>query len=167
MNRAPILEVDGVVIGQSKAMERYVAKQCDMFGSNDEEAAVIDCVSEHVRDIKEKWGKIRMMGGMGAPTTPEKEAATKKWFESELGEWLVKLEKSLPITVSAQFTIGTKLSYSDVCIWHLIKETFDATQIDFVKNALDGCPRLNAITENVAGNENIKLWLVSRPTSMF
>ena len=46
-------------------------------------------------DIKEKWGKIRAIGGM-APSA-EKEAATKKWFEEgEFKNWLVKLESSLP-----------------------------------------------------------------------
>lgn len=46
-------------------------------------------------DIKEKWGKIRSIGGMSP--SPEKDAATRKWFEEgEFKDWLVKLEKSLP-----------------------------------------------------------------------
>lgn len=46
-------------------------------------------------DIKEKWGKIRSIGGMSP--SPEKDAATKKWFEEgEFKDWLIKLEKSLP-----------------------------------------------------------------------
>jgi hypothetical protein len=35
------------------------------------------------------------MGGMGAPSTPEKEAAVSKWFNEEFPSWLNKLEKSL------------------------------------------------------------------------
>jgi hypothetical protein len=49
MNRAPILMVGDLKIGQSKAIERYVAKRCNMMGNGDEEYAVIDCISEHTR----------------------------------------------------------------------------------------------------------------------
>lgn len=49
MNRAPILIVGDLKIGQSKAIERYVAKRCNMMGNGDEEYAVIDCISEHTR----------------------------------------------------------------------------------------------------------------------
>lgn len=73
MDRAPLLIVDGTPIGQSRAIERYVAKIGNMMGSSDVEAAQIDCIVENVKDIKEKWGKIRMTGGMGS--NPEKEAA--------------------------------------------------------------------------------------------
>jgi hypothetical protein len=93
MDRAPVLLVGDMKIGQSRAIERYVAKRCNMMGNGDEEFAVIDCIAEHTRDIKEKWGKIRTIGGM--EPSPEKEAATKKWFDPEAGEfkdWLVKLE---------------------------------------------------------------------------
>ena len=35
MDRVPLLEVDGTKIGQSKAIERYIAKAVGLFGSND------------------------------------------------------------------------------------------------------------------------------------
>lgn len=78
MDRVPILEVSGLRIGQSKSIERYIANKCNLMGSNDEERALIDCISENVRDIKDKWGKIRMLGGFG--NSPEKEAAINKWY---------------------------------------------------------------------------------------
>jgi hypothetical protein len=112
MNRAPILMVGDLNIGQSKAIERYVAKRCSMMGSGDEEYAVIDCISEHTRDIREKWGKIRSTGGM-APSTL-KDEATKKWFDVELKDWLVKLEKSLPEQVMYIYTY--KYIYTYTCM---------------------------------------------------
>ena len=36
MDRAPVLQVGDISIGQSKAIERYVAKMCNMMGSSDE-----------------------------------------------------------------------------------------------------------------------------------
>ena len=120
MDRAPVLIINGgqATIGQSRAMEQYVAARCGMIGSNPIEAAQINCIVENVKDIKEKWGKVilyitkfrfflyinfhilgtisqvRMMGGFGA--SPEKEGAMKKWFDSELQEWFGKLERSIP-----------------------------------------------------------------------
>ena len=36
MDRAPVLQVGEMSIGQSKAIERYVAKRCNMMGANEE-----------------------------------------------------------------------------------------------------------------------------------
>lgn len=36
MDRAPVLQVGDMNIGQSKAIERYVAKRCNMMGANEE-----------------------------------------------------------------------------------------------------------------------------------
>lgn len=121
MDRAPLLIVGNTKIGQSKAIERYVAHKCGLMGSNGEEAALIDCIAEHVRDIKEKWGKIRSIGGMGP--SPEKDVAMKKWFEEgEFKEWLTKLEKSLPPqeTDDSTFAVGSALSYADMNIWYVV-----------------------------------------------
>lgn len=64
MDRVPILELeDGTTtLGQSRAIERYISRRCGMMGRNESEAALIDCIAENVRDIKDKWGKIRMTG---------------------------------------------------------------------------------------------------------
>ena len=114
MDRAPLLKIgDDCTIGQSRAIERYIARRCNLYGSSDEEAAVIDCVVENTRDIKDRWGKIRSIGGMGP--NDEKTAAIKKWYEEgELAEWLGKLERSLPAAKPAapsHFSVGGRLSY--------------------------------------------------------
>ena len=118
MDRAPMLVVGDTKIGQSKTIERYVANKCGLMGSNSEEAAVIDCIAENIRDIKEKWSKIRSIGGMGP--NAEKDLAMKKWFEEgEFKEWLSKLEKSLPPPKVDTFAVGSSLSYADMTIWYV------------------------------------------------
>lgn len=53
MDRVPVLELsDGKLIGQSRAIERYVAVKCGLMGCSDEERAMIDCIVENIRDIK-------------------------------------------------------------------------------------------------------------------
>ena len=54
LNRAPILILpDGKVIGQSKAIERYLAKRYGLMGASPEDEAIIDCIAEHCRDVKD------------------------------------------------------------------------------------------------------------------
>lgn len=165
MDRAPVLEVGSdLKIGQSRSIERYVSRLCGFMGSNDAEAALIDCIAEHTRDIKEKWGKIRMIGGMGS--NAEKDAAMKKWFaDGEYKEWLTKLERSLPASRSPGFSVGSKLSYSDICIWHLLREQFDDREA--ATKVSDEFPMLTEIANCVASNAELQAWLASRPNTMF
>jgi glutathione S-transferase len=162
MGRAPLLITNtGVSIGQSKSIERYICRQCKMLGDGEEEA-LIDCIAENIRDIRDKWGKVRMIGGMGS--NPEKEAAIKKFYESELSEWLEKLENSLPKSDS-EFAVGTRLSYADIQIWYLMTEVFDKDKV--VAASSEKCIRLKAITNNVSKNQNLQKWLEARPQTMF
>jgi hypothetical protein len=56
MKRAPVIVVDGKLeIGQSKTIERYLARRLGLLGSDEAEAAQIDAITEHVRDIKDKY----------------------------------------------------------------------------------------------------------------
>lgn len=132
-----------------------------MLGEGEEEP-LVDCIAENIRDIRDKWGKVRMTGGMG--TNPEKEAAIKKFYESELGEWLLKLENSLPVQDDLNFAVGNKLSYADVQIWYLMSEVFEK---DEVKKSSEKCFRLKAIANNVSKNQNLQKWLEIRPQTMF
>ena len=59
LDRAPVMvvsSVDGTTaeIGQSKAIERYIARRYGLLGANEIEAAQIDAITEHIRDAKEK-----------------------------------------------------------------------------------------------------------------
>ena len=58
LGKVPILYVDGVALPQSKAMERYVAKQVGLMGSTPMEEAQIDAICEHQRDIRDAFGKV-------------------------------------------------------------------------------------------------------------
>ena len=49
--------MDGKKIGQSKAIERYLAADFGMMGSSSVEAAQVDMLGETIRDIKESWSQ--------------------------------------------------------------------------------------------------------------
>ena len=80
MGRLPILDVGSTQIGQSHAINRYVAKQNGWMGKNEEDAAVIDALYECVRDIKDGFSKVRFTPG----TDDEKKAAMDKYLAEDL-----------------------------------------------------------------------------------
>ena len=119
MGRLPLLEVDGKQIGQSKSIEKYIAKQCGLFGSNDIESALIDMVTEHIRDIKQAYNDAKA-GKKG----DELNAAKTEFVTNpeKLPLWISKLESTLS---GDGYAIGSNLSLADVSIYSFICEFFD------------------------------------------
>lgn len=154
--KLPLLTVDGVhKIGQSKAIERYLAKQIGMAGASDVEAAQIDAVAETVRDIKDSYQKAK-----GEDATKE------KFFAEDLPANLAQLEKSLPAG-SGPWLIGSKISYADIVVFNFLtssKGFFD--DADKAKAAYSGCARISAAMEATAANAEIQAWIAKRPDSM-
>ena len=74
--RLPILEVGSEQIGQSRAIERYVAKDLGLMGKGKIQEAQIDAYCEHIRDLRDAYNKVR--GNPFAPATPEIEEAERE-----------------------------------------------------------------------------------------
>jgi len=171
MDRLPVLDIDkDLTIGQSRAIERYIAGKCMLFGGNDEERAMIDCISENVRDIKEKYAAIRRRETELKDETAS-ETPTSQWFHSDSGlqEWLAKLERSLPqVPADSEFAVGNTLSLADISIWHLLRDHFHG-HLHEVLHAEEKaqCIRLSRIAHKVSEHSAIKKWLTDRPLSPF
>jgi len=163
LGRVPVLVVDGVQIGQSKAIERYVAKQFGMMGSTDIEAALIDCLTCHIIDIKDAYNKAKNAAG----SDPEaKEAAMKKWFEEDLPQWLVKVEKT--VTGPGPYLVGDKISLADFQYYQFLLAPsgfFDNTE--GAAAAMKDCPKIKAAVEAVHVHPGVTAWVGKRRASMF
>ena len=61
LNKLPYLEVDGVIIPQSKTIERFLARRFNMMGETDVQGAQIDSICECVRDFKDLYQKVRSL----------------------------------------------------------------------------------------------------------
>jgi glutathione S-transferase len=168
LGRAPLLVTSEGVIGQSKAIERYLAKKFDLMGSSDIEAAQIDCIAEHCRDVKDAAGKKGFSSFNREKTEDEKAAARKEWFENDLPTMLEKVEKTISLTSGASgYAVGSKTSYADIAIFSLLKDcTFQQDAEDTVK-AADKCTKLLEIANRIAGDEKVSKWIENRPQTMF
>jgi len=157
LGKVPVLEVDGVKVGQSKAIERFVAKKVGMMGSSDIEAFQIDSLCCHVIDIKDAYKAAKEAG------KDDKDAAMKKWFEETLPEHLAKVEKSLP-SAPGPWLVGKTMSYADVTFYYFLKDPkgfFD--DIEGAAKALASTPRLLAACEATATDSGIAAWVAKRP----
>jgi glutathione S-transferase len=119
MDRLPIFVYNqSLELGQSKTIERFVARKLGFMGESEEEAAQIDMITEHIRDIKQKYNDAKA-GKIGE----ELSTAKSLWIANELPGWLLKLEKSIP-GANAPFAVG-KASLADIVIQQLIHDYFD------------------------------------------
>eukprot|EP00747_Dinoflagellata_sp_TGD_P080445 gnl/TRDRNA2_/TRDRNA2_160896_c0_seq3.p1 gnl/TRDRNA2_/TRDRNA2_160896_c0~~gnl/TRDRNA2_/TRDRNA2_160896_c0_seq3.p1 ORF type:complete len:250 (+),score=47.07 gnl/TRDRNA2_/TRDRNA2_160896_c0_seq3:50-751(+) len=159
LGKVPYLEVDGVKFGQSKAIERYLARKFDMMGSTPEEECHIEQLCETVVDIKKDYQKYR-----GIPDPADKEAAMEKWFSEELPRWMGLTEKSLPANQPGPFLVGKKISLADVVYFQLLLAPsgfFDNE--DGARDSFQACERIKAAMEATAANPELQAWLENRP----
>ena len=165
LNRAPLLMVDEQPVGQSKAIERYLAHQGGMMGSSPLEAAIIDSVAEHVRDVKDAQAK-KGFGMFNRDKSDEEKAKAKaEWYDTDLPSWLQRIEACVqpikPIIAGA----GGKPSYAAVCIWALLREG-SAEDVELVAKAAEGCDALVEIADAVAKDPRVAEWVQKRPVTM-
>lgn len=157
LNKLPYLECDdGTIIPQSKTIERFLGKRFDLMGENDLECAKVDSICECVRDFKDMYQKVRTL------PEEEKEKGMVEWFTVTLVEKLTLLEGILG---ENGFSVGSKLSLSDVVLFSFITQFFDNKEASY--NATLATPRLKAIVDSVQSNEKVIEWLEKRPKTVF
>jgi glutathione S-transferase len=189
MGRLPVLEIlqsdsDGTdvrtvgQVGQSHAIARYLAHAHGFFGQSSLEAASIDVVYEHVRDIKSAWFSAKRGGG----------DSKRSWWMGELSSHCVALEAALAATPAAAaladgggggdgssppWVVGDSLSLADVALYHLLgtpvslmtgsTASFFDGESQRVRDSLNDCPRLSASVAAVAALPPVKEWERRRP----
>jgi glutathione S-transferase len=165
MDKLPRLEVDGQVIFQSKAIERYLANTFGLMGSTPLEAAFIDSICETIRDFKDSYQKVR---NSSAET---KDAAIQTYFSETLPPLLFSLNniikaKQISDEISSNtFVIGNNISLADIVVFLFLTDFFDNK--DLVAIAYENCANLKAIVTNVGALESVKNWLANRPQTPF
>lgn len=151
MNRLPVLICDGVSIGQSKTIERFVAKKLGFSGTNEFEEAQIDMITEHIRDIKQKYADAK-----AGKTGEEQSAAKATFLANDLPTWFGKLENCLD---GSGFAVGRRLSLADVSVFNIVQDFFDDK--DASSKAAEAFPKLSSSVAAVSVAAGA--WIASRP----
>ena len=155
--QVPVLYVDGpsgtVVLCQSRAVERFLARRFGLMGSGDVEEQQVDSVVEAVRDLTQAYSVSRG------------DDSTKQHFLAHtLPTVLQQLERFVQrcSTSAAQDTlVGEKLSLADVALYQAL--TAKTPDQPAVAQVVDGYPRVKAAMAHVAGRPEIRAWLATRP----
>eukprot|EP00981_Chlorochromonas_danica_P013399 scaffold6314_cov273-Ochromonas_danica.AAC.12 len=190
LGRMPILELgDDQTIGQSVAINYYLATELGLMGKNLLETTRIIGVQEH---LKETVTAFRTLAPWDVEPTAE---ALNKWFDggaldvdgpadmSKYSErfltWFMgRIEKTLD---DKGFAVGDSLSLADVLIYNVFGENLSEEQgpeLPACKRetfgskartdaALAKHPKLQAIVQAVANNGNVKKYLAARGVQTF
>ena len=155
LNKLPYLEVDGEIIPQSKAIERFLARRLDMMGDSEIEAAKIDAICEYVRDFKTEYQKVRAL------KDEEREAGMKTWFS----ETLVSRLQALDYLVGSDFSVGKKTSLADITLYGFITQFF--TDTEGASRACESAPNIKSVVARVGEIKSVQKWLSERPETPF
>jgi prostaglandin-H2 D-isomerase / glutathione transferase len=151
LDRAPVLVVGDKTIGQSKVIERFAARRGGLMGDDEFEAAMIEAIAEHVKDLKDKYMKVKAEGSVDT------------FFETTMPAFMELIEKVLGDTPGC--AVGTKISYADVCLYMLITEFFDNKE--GAAASIANCPKITAAVAAVAAHPGVVAWLAKRPETAF
>ena len=156
MDSCPVLSVNGVVIGQSKAIARLVAKKLGFFGASDVEAAQIDCIADHGYEMNDAFSSHT------AGKKDDELEAAKGTFA--VGWFTAAIEKCVG---DGGFAVGGKRSLADIVLYYLLDDVFvNRHKIgEHVKTALATCPKLQSIIDGV--KSDAAEWIAARPFSPF
>ena len=134
-------------LAQSKAIERYVAKQTGLFGKSDEEAALIDSIGELVNDLKSKYNAAKA-----------DHVELTKFLNEVLPLQLSYAEKFIDVYGSG-YIIGNSVSLADIQLYSLLKLSIPAEHkvIEIVSH------KIASLLALVASIPGIQKWEDGRP----
>lgn len=187
LGRLPVVNVEGQgTIGQSAAINYYLAAKFGFNGKNEFEAAQILGIHEHIKEMMAAFGTI--VPNYTEPTSEQLDT----WFntgaedvtgtadmakrpERRLKWWAGRIEAVLG---DGGFAVGGALSLADVLLYnafaeHLKDEDCHEHVPEMRKGpfsgakgrtdaALENYPKLKAACASVAANPNMQKWLSTR-----
>jgi len=146
----PYLEVDGKVLGQTKAIIRYVAHEIGLGGSSGLEQALVDSIVEATRDILEDLFAYQYGEESG------KEKALGKLTGTTIPTILTGLEKFIAQNGTNGHTVGGKLTTADLAVFDIIKQIkADPNSGKKIADLTAGYKAINQVIATVLANPKI------------
>jgi len=153
----PILQVggdNGIILAQSKSIDRFLARRFGYLGSNDIEAQLIDSVVEAVRDARDAYFKNK-------DNPVEKE----KFFTGTLHttlRYINRLANAHSTSADRNTIVGSSISLADVSLYHFLSIFDDQVS---VSRTVDNFPVVKASRANFGNQPQILEWIAKRPNT--
>ncbi|XP_039273264.2 hematopoietic prostaglandin D synthase-like [Styela clava] len=139
------------LIPQSRAIERFLAKQFGLAGKNEFDIARADFLNEYFNDIFQKI--------VFNKKDPDYEKKCKE-FDEFLPQALEKLE---PFVRDGGYFLGKELSWADIVFSVLTDILIQVKD----SNVLDKTPKLKKLRQSVCDQPKIAEWITNRPKTDF
>merc|ERR1719427_252335 len=152
LKQMPTLEVDGEVICQSRAINRFVANELGLYGSNGMERAIIDQVLETIADMFQLINTVMYSKEAKEKKLEQFKEITSKDKVKLMYNFLTNLLKKK--NDGKSFFLGDKLSFADISFY--VSHCF-FSEID--PQVLDQYEELKALFSRVGAQENIKKYM--------
>ncbi len=191
LGRLPILECNGKSVGQSTAINYFVAKKLNLFGDNDMESSRIISVLSSLDELKSSYRKVIPYGQeptedmfrsfFDEPERDVKGPAQRANSKTRFFRWYCgRMEHSL--FKESKWTVGTRMSLADIAIYRELYDTLEGNQAHSsvkpyrrepfssrknVLEALKSYPKLLNVCEMVRSDPSIKKHIEGRQLQRF
>jgi len=151
-NQLPVLEIDGKILPQSKAIARYLARQYGLVGKTDIDAAFCDAYVDGLDDVANNMSALH-----DEKDKDKRKKLLSEFQETSLKPFLTRYERFLTDNGSGYF-VGKQLTWADLTIYTFIEaHTSNHTAL------LDSHTKLQKFMQKVSDLPKIKTWLNKRP----
>ncbi|XP_029440758.1 hematopoietic prostaglandin D synthase [Rhinatrema bivittatum] len=149
--KIPILEVDGIILHQSLAIGRFLAKETGLAGKTHLEQAQVDAIVDSIDDFISlfPWGE---------EDEDAKRAIQNNLFSNLAPGLLRNLEKYLG---ENEWFVGNSVTWADF-YWDVSSSTLIVLKPDFAQNY----PKLLALKDRVQALPGISEWIKERPETV-
>lgn len=151
MGQMPVLEIDGQKYNQSKAIGRYLAKKCNLYGASPIEAMEIDAAVENIDDMRQALSQYYW------EQDPALQAKLKDVAYKKMEFSLDKLEEQ--VKKNGGHFVGGKLTWADIVYAGFNDYLSHVVGGDFNKNH----PELGKLVKKVYAIPSIQAYLAKRP----
>ena len=151
----PVLYIDGgkdgsIVLAQSHAIERFLARRFELMGHSDVEQQLVDSVMEALTDLSLAYRRSRQ------------DEATRTGFLSQtVPTFLQQLDRLAQRHGSHCTLVGESLTLADVLVYHNF--SIPIAEQPAMNQLVDGFPRIRAAITHVAERPEIRRWVATRP----
>ncbi|XP_062579790.1 S-crystallin SL11-like [Saccostrea cucullata] len=150
----PVLEIDGKKIPQSRAIERFLAREFGLYGKTNMESCCVDVICETVNDFFESLRPVMF------EKDEAKKAELMKKFHEQVPVYMKRIEDRLSLNGGGNgFLVGPSLTLADL--------TFLRSLDAFDKFGLKLTDKLEALRKRIESLPKIQEYLKSRPETEF
>lgn len=145
--QVPLLDEDGVVISQSQAIIRHLARAHDFYGKSERERTLADIAEEAFAQAEDSyWGPLWQK---------DSDAAIAAYVAGSLHETHARLERNL-VRTGGEYWAGSALTFADFVAFKYLD-----MMAALHPASLQACPALNAFAARIASRPRVAAYLAS------